>query len=335
MSACRSRRSRPAGSSLPSASRMRISVLAVAAADAAGVLAATRRRGSRTARCPRSCRTTGSTCSAPTRSIQRCTSDGEMTAAPCRNHTMLERSRSSMPGRSAMRWSMSGRRGEGGDAVRLDEVDDPRGVELLEHHEVVAGEQAEQRGEAVGVVHRRHHQHDLRTRDRAPRRGERHAGHVVEHRPACPSGSPWARRSSRCCRCRWSAARPTDGSGVASSSAVASSHGEVVDADATRRRSPRARARAPSRGGPTAPAPAPRRASTPPARVMTNSGELRRPTATRVPRPTPRACSARAIWVERRCSSGQVTTVSVPSIATTRTTGDVGSDSASCATRSP
>ena len=58
-------------------------------------------------------------------------------------------------------------------------------------------------------------------------------------------------------------------------------------------------------------------------------------------RPRPRAlgrcrapASARPIWVERRCSSGQVTTVSAPSTATTRTTGEVASVSASCAMRS-
>ena len=85
-----------------------------------------------------------------------------------------------------MRWSISVVAVKVVTPWRLDQVDDARGVELLQHDEAVAGEQAEQRGEPVGVVHRRHHEHGLRALDRRPRRGERHAGHLVEDRPACP-----------------------------------------------------------------------------------------------------------------------------------------------------
>jgi hypothetical protein len=46
--------------------------------------------------------------SAPIRSIQRCTSERGIGAAPCRIQSMLERSRSSIPGRSAMRCSIVG-----------------------------------------------------------------------------------------------------------------------------------------------------------------------------------------------------------------------------------
>jgi hypothetical protein len=55
-----------------------------------------------------------------------------------------------------------GRGGEAGDAVALDGVEGRGGVELLEHHEAVAGEQVVERGEGVDVVHRRQHQHPLR-----------------------------------------------------------------------------------------------------------------------------------------------------------------------------
>ena len=126
----------------------------------------------------------------------------------------------------------------------------------------------------------------------------------------------------------------TDGSGVASSSAVAWSHGRSSAptetpsiTSSTRSRSHSGRSQ---RTG-TGMAPSFHAAST----VITNSGELRRPTATRVPGAAPRVWRARAICVERRCSSGQVTTVSRPSIAATRSTGEVGSCSARAAIRSP
>ena len=81
---------------------------------------------------------------------------------------MLERSRSSTPGRSAMRWSIVGVAVKLGDPVPLDGVDGPGRVEPLQHHEAVAGEEVVERGEGVDVVHRRQHEHDLRAGHRPP-----------------------------------------------------------------------------------------------------------------------------------------------------------------------
>ncbi len=67
------------------------------------------------------------------------------------------------------------RRGEGGDPVSLDGVENQCGVELLEHHQVVAAEQIGQRVEPVGVVHRRGNQDRLGLAHRRPLRHERHA----------------------------------------------------------------------------------------------------------------------------------------------------------------
>ena len=251
------------------------------------------------------------TFSGPTRSIQRCTNDGEITAAPCRNHTRLDRSRCSMSGRSAMRCSMSvvavkvvmpcaSMRStmraasnfcsttRWSPASRLNSVANP----LVWY---------------IGAI-------------TSTTCGRSTGAHVVAN------GMPVISSKIPGLSMRMTLTAPVDpllqiplvigdtagGNGVGSRSWVDSNHARSSTPTLTPSITSSTRSRSQSgrshRTG-TGTAPSFHAAST----VITNSGELRRATATRPPSVAPRSCSARAICVERRCSSGHVTTVSAPS----------------------
>ena len=319
-SACRSRRSRRRAARCRRSSRMRISVprkprptlpgccshSSPRIAHEADALGHAVRHG-RSAR-----RRAGRSSGAP--------ATARSTAAPCRIHTMLDRSRSSTPGRSAMRWSIS--------VVAVKVVTPWRSMRstmraasnFCEHDEVVAGEQAEQRGEPVGVVHRRHHQDDLRARHRRPRRSANGMPTISSKTPGLSIRMTLGVPVEPLLQMPLVCGDTTDGQRRGGrSSAVASSHGRSSAPTRHAVDHLEHAARAPSRGGPSAPAPARRRASTPPARSSRTRASCagRRRRACRARRRA--VWRARAICVERRCSSGQVTTVSAPSIATTRT----------------
>ena len=68
-----------------------------------------------------------------------------------------------------------GRGGEVGDPIALDDVQNQCRIELFEHHQMVAGQQEEEGGEAVGVIHRRGHHDGLRLGYWRPVRQERFA----------------------------------------------------------------------------------------------------------------------------------------------------------------
>ena len=223
---------------------------------------------------------------------------------------MLDRSRSSTPGRSAMRWSIVGVAVKRGDPVPLDGVDGPAGVERLEHDQPVAGEQVVERGERVDVVHRRQHEDRLRPGDRTPLLHHRRAEDLVEDRrqrahdhlrragrPAAADALHAGRRPRRAGRgprrrrCRGSTPGRRRRGGrrapITSRSWSSSQSG-----------------RSHRTGIGVAPSFQPANAA------MTSSGELRRPRANRSPTPRPFAAMAPASWLERRSSSALVSTTS-------------------------
>ena len=253
--------------------------------------------------------------SAPMRPAHRCTRAGGIGAAPCSTHSTLDRSRSSMPGRSAMRCNIVGVAVKVVTRCRSTASTARAGVEPLEHDQPVAGEQVVQRGERVDVVHRRHDQDHLGPGHGPPQLEHRGAEHlVVEPRQGADDDLGRARRPAAADAVhagrddvgqvghlvgRGGRTHPRSSSPISTAAAITS-----------RSRSSSQSGRSHRTG--TGVAPSFQAAKAP----MTISGELRSPRASRSPTPRPRAARAAASWPERRSSVRLVSTCSAPSTPT-------------------